>query len=61
MVYRATEGLEFETLDRFTDEVAALGSAEAWIERFDADLRNWLMRVDLARTVIAALAASKAQ
>ncbi len=61
MAYRATEGLEFETLDRFTDEVAALGSAEAWIERFDADLRNWLMRVDLARTVIAALAASKAQ
>lgn len=53
--YRATEGLEFETLDRYLDEVAALGGAQAWLDRFDADPRNWLMRIDLARTVVAAL------
>jgi hypothetical protein len=47
--------LEFETLDRHADEVAALGSARAWLDRFDADPRNWLMRIDLARTAIAAL------
>ncbi|MEF3273543.1 MAG: hypothetical protein K6356_03955 [Chloroflexus sp.] len=55
LTYRATEGLEFETLDRYADEVAALGGAQAWLDRFDADLRNWLMRMDLARAVIAAL------
>ncbi len=53
--YRATEGLEFETLDRYLDEVAALGGVEGWLDRFDADPQNWLMRIDLARTVIAAL------
>lgn len=56
--YRATEGLEFETLDRYRDEVATLGGAQAWLDRFDADPRNWLMRIDLARTVIAALGAN---
>ncbi len=55
LTYCATEGLEFETLDRYADEVTALGSARAWLDRFDADPRNWLMRIDLARTAIAAL------
>ncbi|WP_298816936.1 hypothetical protein [Chloroflexus sp.] len=55
LVYRATEGLEFETLDRYLDEVAILGGAQAWLDRFDADPRNWLMRIDLARAVIVAL------
>jgi hypothetical protein len=47
--YRETEGMEFETLDRFEDEVAELGGAQAWLDRFDADPRQWLGRIELAR------------
>ncbi|MBI5879610.1 MAG: hypothetical protein HZB53_18320 [Chloroflexi bacterium] len=47
--YLATEGLEFETLDRYADQVAALGSREAWIARMDADPRHWATRLELAR------------
>lgn len=47
--YLETEGLEFETLDRYGDEIAALGGAQAWIDRFDADPQQWLYRTDLAR------------
>lgn len=47
--YLPTEGLEFETLDRYADEVAALGGTQAWLDRFDADPRNWLYRMDIAR------------
>lgn len=54
LAYLATEGLEFETLDRFPDEVAALGGAQAWCDRLDADPQQWLYRVDLARAEIAA-------
>jgi hypothetical protein len=51
--YRETEGMEFETLDRFTDDLAALGGAQGWIAAFDADPRQWLARLDLARAEIA--------
>jgi hypothetical protein len=54
LAYKETEGLEFETLDRYPDEVAALGGAQAWCDRLDADPQQWLYRVDLARTEIAA-------
>ena len=49
LAYCETEGMEFETLDRYGDEVAALGGAQAWLDRFDADPRQWLGRLDLAR------------
>lgn len=47
--YLETEGMEFETLDRYGDEIAGLGGAQAWLERFDADPRQWLGRIELAR------------
>lgn len=47
--YIATEGLEFETVDRYADEAAALGGRDAWIARMDADPRHWATRLDLAR------------
>ena len=50
--YQETEGMEFETLDRFPDEVAALGGAQAWLDRFDADPRQWAMRLELARAEV---------
>lgn len=51
--YLETEGMEFETLDRFADEIAALGGARAWLDRFDADPRQWLNRLELARAEVA--------
>jgi hypothetical protein len=50
----ATEGLEFETADRYADRVAAAGGLHAWIARLDADPRRWLDRLEVARVEVAA-------
>lgn len=46
--YLPTEGLEFETPDRFANEVADAGGLEAWLKRFDSDPQRWLERLELA-------------
>lgn len=51
--YMPTEGMEFETLDRYQDELEDLGGAQAWLDRFDADPRQWLVRIELARAEVA--------
>jgi hypothetical protein len=50
-----TEGLEFETTDRYKTEVEVAGDREAWIEQFDADPQRWLERLDLARGHVQAM------
>lgn len=50
--YLETEGMEFETLDRVPDEIAAIGGAQAWLDRFDADPREWALRLELARAEV---------
>ena len=45
----ATEGLEFETADRFDDAILAAGGRAQWIAQLDADPRAWVMRLELAR------------
>ncbi len=57
MGYIETEGLEFETLDRYADELETSGGAAAWIARMDADPQNWAFRLELARLEVAAIAA----
>jgi hypothetical protein len=52
--YRATEGLEFETADRYADQVAAAGGMEAWKNQLDADPQRWIERLDVARVEVAA-------
>ncbi|HEU5102359.1 MAG TPA: hypothetical protein VFU22_25225 [Roseiflexaceae bacterium] len=52
--YRATDGLEFETADRYADQVAASGSVYAWMARLDADPQRWAERLDVARAEVAA-------
>ena len=52
--YAETEGLEFETADRYADQVAAAGGLAQWIARLDADPRQWATRLDLARIEVAA-------
>lgn len=56
--YLATEGLEFETLDRYADEIADLGGADAWIARIDANPREWAYRLEMARVEVEAVVAS---
>src|SRR5262249_28332832 len=53
--YIATEGLEFETADRYGDEVAAAGGIAPWLARLDADPREWVKRLDMARVEVEAL------
>lgn len=53
LAYQPTEGMEFETLDRYQDELDALGGAQAWLDRFDADPQQWLVRLGLAHAEVA--------
>lgn len=55
MAYIETEGLEFETVDRFMDEAKALGGVQAWIDRFDAQPEGWAFRARLAWIEIEAM------
>lgn len=55
LAFRATEGLEFETADRYPDEVAAAGGLAAWLARIDADPRNWAQRLEMARITVEAM------
>ncbi len=52
--YVEADGLEFETADRFADEVSAIGYA-AWLDRLENDPHEWAFRFDLARIEIEAL------
>jgi hypothetical protein len=50
--YMPAEGLEFETADRYGDDVTRAGSQAQWLARLDADPRQWAHRLDLARLEI---------
>ncbi|MGN6655687.1 MAG: hypothetical protein ACTHJ9_10145 [Rhodanobacter sp.] len=49
-----TEGLEFETADRYQDEVARAGGLAAWNAARDRDAAGWTFRVRLAGDIILA-------
>lgn len=53
--YITAEGLEFETADRYGDQVAAAGGLEQWMAGLDADARQWAFRLELARIEVEAL------
>ncbi len=53
--YVRTEGLEWETPDRFGDEIAAAGGLDSWLADHDADVGRWAMRLELARIEVDAL------
>jgi hypothetical protein len=52
--YAPTEGLEFETADRYAGEIAAAGGLAAWLAQIDADPGQWAMRLELARLEVEA-------
>ena len=47
--YLATEGLEFETADRYADQIAAAGGLAQWVAQIDANPQQWAFRLELAR------------
>jgi hypothetical protein len=53
--YIETEGLEFETPDRFSAEVAQAGGVAQWSEQLDDDPQHWAARLELARIEVAAM------
>jgi hypothetical protein len=53
--YATTEGLEWETPDRYGDEIAAAGGLDAWLADYDSDPRRWEFRARLALHEIAAI------
>ena len=50
-----TEGLEFETPDRFPAEVARAGGVAQWSEQLDDDPQHWANRLELARIEVEAM------
>jgi hypothetical protein len=46
--FRACDGLEFETADRFGPEIEAAGSYEAWEAQASADPARWAFRLKVA-------------
>ncbi len=43
--YLPTDGMEYETADRYTDAIAAAGGAEAWHAAQSTDARQWQFRL----------------
>jgi hypothetical protein len=50
-----SEGLEFETQDRYSVQVEAAGGLQAWLDQFDADPQRWLERLELAGSHLRAM------
>ncbi|HFD39549.1 MAG TPA: hypothetical protein ENJ31_06840 [Anaerolineae bacterium] len=53
--YRACEGLEFETADRFGPEIEAAGGYAAWEAQISADPRQWAFRLEIAALIAQAV------
>jgi hypothetical protein len=53
--FRACEGLEFETADRFAAEIEAAGSYAAWEAEMSADPARWVFRMRLALLIAEAI------
>jgi hypothetical protein len=53
--YRACEGLEFETADRFGPEIEAAGGYEAWEAQLSADPGRWAFRLQVAQFIAEAV------
>jgi hypothetical protein len=53
--YRACEGLEFETADRFGPEIEAAGGYHAWVTQMSADPARWTYRLQVAQLIAEAV------
>jgi len=48
VAYRACDGLEFETPDRYLQEVNAAGGVEKWLDWIDSSPDEWARRIEFA-------------
>ena len=53
--YVKLEGFEFETANRFRDEVKAAGGLEGWLEGLDNDPKRWATRLHYAQLMAEAM------
>lgn len=53
--YIVTEGLEFETSARYSEEIVAVGGYGEWLKQRDSDLNRWIHRLDFARMHVEAM------
>lgn len=51
---RETEGLEFETGDRFPNEIRRAGGHAAWLAELDGDAARWVERTRIASVIVEA-------
>ncbi|MHB8646619.1 MAG: hypothetical protein ACYDAR_12595 [Thermomicrobiales bacterium] len=56
-VYLPCEGLEYETADRYADQIAAAGGIKAWHDRQNADILHWQKRIEYITQIADAIAA----
>jgi hypothetical protein len=49
--YRACEGLEFETPDRYRPEIESAGGLAAWMEAMNASPKRWAHRLRMAAEI----------
>jgi hypothetical protein len=49
--YRACEGLEFETADRYAPEIEAAGGYAAWLRDVESDPGRWAFRLRVAMLI----------
>ena len=55
--YLPCEGLEYETADRYGDQIAAAGGIDAWHAAQNADIRSWQQRISYITQIATAIAA----
>jgi hypothetical protein len=55
LAYEATEGLEFETPDRYGAEIAAAGGYQQWLAQLDGTPQHWAQRLHLAMLEVEAM------
>jgi hypothetical protein len=53
--YLPCEGLEYETADRYGDQIAAAGGIDAWHAAQNADMRHWQQRISYITQVAEAI------
>ncbi len=61
VAYVETDGMEYETADRYPEEVAADGGIEAWTEQQSLSPANWVLRLAYAHAIASAAMPAGAQ
>ena len=55
LAYFPTEGIEFETQDRYGEDLENAGGLHTWMSELDSDIDKWLHRLDYVRLDLEAI------